>query len=142
MDWLPTLLAAAGAAPDATLPSDGINLLPMLTDAAPSVSRKLFWRYKANGQRAMRDGSFKFLKIRDHTFLFDVVADPQERANLKQRKNDVYRRMEREWYAWSTTMLPEIEDSFSGGFTGRDLADHIGATQPGLEPDLPTPPHD
>jgi arylsulfatase A-like enzyme len=142
MDWVPTLLAAAGAAPDPAFSSDGMNLLPMLTDHAPSLPRKLFWRYKANAQRAMRDGSYKFLKIRDHTFLFDVVADPQERANLKQRKSDVYRRMEREWYAWSTTMLPEIAGSFTAAFDGEDLADHIGATQPGQQPDIPARPED
>jgi arylsulfatase A-like enzyme len=142
MDWVPTLLAAAAAAPDPAFASDGMNLLPMLTDNAAAAPRKLFWRYKANAQRAMRDGNYKLLKIRDNSFLFDVVADPQERANLKQRHNDVYRRMEREWYAWSTTMLPEIKDSFTGAFDGRQLADHIGATAPGAQPDLPTPPED
>ncbi len=83
MDWMPTLLAAAGAAPDPAFPPDGINLLPMLTGNAAAVERKLFWRYKANAQRAARDGDFKFLKILDNTFLFNVVDDPMERANLK-----------------------------------------------------------
>ena len=65
MDWLPTLLAAAGAAPDPAFPPDGMNLLPVLTRRMPRRSRrKLFWRYKANAQRAVRDGDFKFLKIR------------------------------------------------------------------------------
>ena len=36
-DWLPTLLAAAGGAPDPAFPSDGQNLLPVLTGAAPRV---------------------------------------------------------------------------------------------------------
>ncbi len=31
MDWMPTLLAAAGGSPDPAYPMDGINLLPMLT---------------------------------------------------------------------------------------------------------------
>ena len=30
MDWMPTLLAAAGAQPDPAYPPDGINLLPVL----------------------------------------------------------------------------------------------------------------
>ena len=140
MDWLPTLLAAAGTAPDPAYPTDGMNLLPVLTQGAPSVPRKLYWRYKANAQRAMRDGDLKFLKIRDHTFLFDVVADPLERANLKHRRPDDYRRLEREWLDWNATMLPEIKDSFTGGFSGEDLADHYGAEVPGPEPDIPTPP--
>ncbi len=140
MDWLPTLLAAAGTAPDSAYPTDGMNLLPVLTGKAPSVPRKLYWRYKANAQRAMRDGDLKFLKIRDNTFLFDVAADPLERANLKHRRQNDYQRLEREWLDWNATMLPEIRDSFTGGFSGEDLADHYGAEDPDPEPDNPAVP--
>src|SRR5262252_6545650 len=49
-DWLPTLLAAAGGAPDSNYPSDGENLLPVLTGSAPVHARTLYWRYKANEQ--------------------------------------------------------------------------------------------
>ena len=49
-------------------------------------ARKLFWRYKALAQRAARIGEWKYLKILDNTFLFNVVADPLERANLKHRR--------------------------------------------------------
>jgi hypothetical protein len=106
------------------------------------VPRKLYWRYKARAQRAMRDGDLKFLKILDHTFLFDVVADPLERANLKDRRKDDYRRLEREWLAWNATMLPEIRESFTSGFSGEDMADHFGATKPGPEPDNPSRPEE
>ncbi|MEI4884390.1 hypothetical protein, partial [Klebsiella pneumoniae] len=78
-----------------------------LAENASIVPRKLFWRYKANAQRAMRDGDFKFLKIAGNTFLFNVTEDPMERANLKQRRKEIYDRMVKEWYAWNTTMLPE-----------------------------------
>ena len=44
------------------------------------MPRTIFWRYKANAQRAIRDGDFKFLKILDNTFLFNVVDDPMERV--------------------------------------------------------------
>ena len=98
MDWMPTLLAAAGIEPHPSYPVDGMNLLPTLTQNAPLVPRKLFWRYKANAQRAARDGDYKFLKILDNTFLFNVVEDPLERANLKDRQKDVYQRLAREWY--------------------------------------------
>ena len=139
MDWLPTLLGAAGTAPDPAYPSDGMNLLPILTGRAPGVPRTIYWRYKARAQRAIRDGDLKFLKILDHTFLFDVVADPLERANLKERRKDDYRRLMRQWLAWSGTMLPEIEGSYTAGFSGEDLADHYGATEPDSTPDIPTP---
>src|SRR6185295_10181700 len=70
MDWLPTLLAFAGAKPDPAYPSDGMSLLPALTQNAAPVSRKLYWRYNEKSQRALRDGDLKFLKIRENTFLF------------------------------------------------------------------------
>jgi arylsulfatase A-like enzyme len=142
MDWLPTLLAAAGTAPDPAYSTDGMNLLPALTQHAPAVPRKLYWRYKANAQRAMRDGDLKFLKILENTFLFNIVADPLERANLKDRQKDDYRRMVRAWFDWNATMLPEIEASFTHGFSGENLADHYGAKEPDQKPDLPVAPED
>ncbi len=138
MDWVATLLAAAGAEGDPAYPLDGMNLLPALTQGAAPVSRKLFWRYKANGQRAMRDGDYKFLRILENTFLFNVAEDPLERANLKERQKDVYRRMAREWFEWNATMLPEIKESYTHSFDGKVLADHFGAKPPDGTPDIPT----
>jgi hypothetical protein len=86
----------------------------------------LFWRYKYNNQQAARDGNWKYLKTRDNTFLFDVVQDPMERANLKARYPDVYDRLVAEWNKWNATMRPLDPQSFTGGFTGAQLADHFG----------------
>jgi arylsulfatase A-like enzyme len=126
MDWFPTLLEAAGTPPHADFPPDGISLLPLLTGTATPIPRTLFWRYKSNAQRAVRDGDLKYLKIRENSFLFDVVADPRERGNLKARRPDAFDRLTAAWAAWNETMLPEIPDSFAEVFTGADLADHIG----------------
>ena len=142
MDWVATLLAAAGAEADPAYPLDGMNLLQVLTENAAPVPRKLFWRYKANAQRAARDGDYKYLKILDNTFLFNVVDDPLERANLKERAPDVYRRLVREWYDWNASMLPEIRESYTHSFDGSQLADHFGAKPPDPTPDIPLPPED
>jgi arylsulfatase A-like enzyme len=127
MDWLLTLLDAAGTAPDPNYPPDGISLLPVLTGEACTRSRKLYWRYKTNAQRALREGDFKYLKIRDNTFLFNVIDDPRERANLKDRMPKLFDRLAEEWEEWNATMLPEIPDSFGEVFSAAQLADHIGA---------------
>ena len=139
MDWLPTLLAAAGASPDPAFPPDGINLLPLLTPGATPVERKLFWRYKANAQRAARDGDYKYLKILDNTFLFNVVEDPMERANLKERHKDIYDRLTAEWSDWNVTMLPETDESYTHSFTGAQFADHIGTPGASGKADNPAP---
>jgi arylsulfatase A-like enzyme len=107
MDWLPTLLAAARAPLDAAYPPDGVDLLPVLAKGAAPVDRKLFWRFTSNGQRSMREGNLKWLRIKGNDFLFDLDADPMERANLRDRRRDVFERMVAEWEAWNATMLPE-----------------------------------
>jgi len=127
MDWLPTLLAAADTTPDLTCPTDGVNLLPCLTQGAAPAPRRLYWRYKYADQQAARDGDWKYLKILDNTFLFDVVQDPMERANLKDRYRDVYDRLVAQWNEWNSKMLPLDPQSFTLGFTGAELADHFGA---------------
>lgn len=137
MDWLPTLLAAAGGAPDPAYPSDGINLLPSLQRGAAPVSRKLFWRYKGNAQRAARDGDYKYLKILDNTFLFNVLEDPLERANLKERHPEIYHELTQAWLKWDSAMLPEIQGSFTHTLNGKELADHYGAKPPDGKPDNP-----
>lgn len=137
MDWLPTLLAAAGAAPDPAYPSDGIDLLPILTGQAPERPRHFHWRYRANAQAALRDGDLKYLKIRDNTFLFDVAADPMERANLKSRRPEDFSRLQAAWQTWNETMLPEKPDTFSETYDGSQLADHFGVQTPTRTPPPP-----
>jgi len=126
MDWLPTLLDFAGAQPDASYPPDGTSLVPALTGSAATTPRKLFWRYKHNLQEAVRDGDMKYLKIDGNTFLFDVVADPLERANLKDRQPETFSRLAAEYQAWNRTMLPIDPASFSHTFYAHQLADHYG----------------
>ena len=123
MDWLPTLLAAAGSAPHPGFPADGQNILPVLEGAAPVHPRKLFWRYKAQAQRAVRDGNWKYLKINDNEFLFDVVVDQRERANLRDRHPDVFARLQHDWQEWNAGFLPITDDVFTHGVTPDVQAD-------------------
>ncbi len=135
MDWLPTLLAAAGTAPDPRFPPDGMNLLPHLTGTAPAVQRRLFWRYKSLWQRAVRIGDWKALKILDNTFLFNVVEDPLERANMKERRPEIYAALTAAWSEWNGTMLPEVEHSFTEDFDGSKMADHLATPPASQAPD-------
>jgi len=130
MDWLPTLLAAAGTSPDAAYSSDGEDLGPIVTGRAPPHPRKLFWRYKFGSQRAVRDGNLKYLRIQGNEFLFDVVQDPRERANLKDREKAVFDRLKGDWEAWNGAILPErVLPAFTLN-AGNFLADHYGVTNP------------
>jgi arylsulfatase A-like enzyme len=105
MDFLPTLLDAAGVKPDQRKPPDGISLLATLNDPAHVEERTLFWRYHAHSQGAARRGQYKFLRIEGAEYLFDVVADPQERGNLNTRQEAIFRELKEAWTNWNAEML-------------------------------------
>jgi len=130
MDWMPTLLAAAGTQMESAYPPDGENLLPTLISRPAPHPRKLYWRYKAGTQRAIRDGDWKYLRIAGNEFLFDVVKDQRERANYKDREKDVIARLKADWDAWNSTILPERSAPATYTNAGELLADHYGVTNP------------
>jgi arylsulfatase A-like enzyme len=123
MDWLPTLLAAAGGAPDPAYPPDGQNLLPVLTGQRAPGDRTLFWRYKANAQRAVRAGDWKYLKLNGNEFLFDLSKDPRERANLAHKFPDKFADLKLQWEQWNGEMLPITPDVRTHGINGKVQAD-------------------
>jgi arylsulfatase A-like enzyme len=123
MDWLPTLLAAAGTQPDAAYPSDGQNLLPVLLGEQAVAERTLFWRYKANAQRAVRSGEWKYLKINGNEYLFNVEQDQRERANLAGKHPDKLVDLKQQWETWDASMLPISGDVRTHGVGAKAQAD-------------------
>ncbi|MFC0104375.1 sulfatase family protein [Sphingopyxis terrae] len=113
MDWVPTLLAAAGVAEKNWPKLDGRNLLPDLLDGTTDSPRQLFWRHKAQNQRAALDGNLKYLAMSGHEFLFDVAADPREVANLKTVHPRDFTRLKAAFDRWDEDMLPYLPSTFS-----------------------------
>ncbi len=105
MDWVPTFLEAAGVPAAQRAPTDGLSLLPALLEGRVT-ERDLFWRFKANEQAAYRRGPWKYLRINGTEYLFDVIADPQERGNLRSSNTERFNSMKAKWQDWNTTMLP------------------------------------
>ena len=136
MDFAPTLLAAAGATYQELPPFDGENLLDVLTSRSAERERTLFWRYKAAEQAAVRSGDWKYLKIRDREFLFDLAQDERERANLKERHPERFAALKRRFDQWNATMLPYPDDSGSHNISA-EWPDHYVPVKPVA---IPAPP--
>ncbi len=122
MDWLPTFLAAAGKP---NCESDGIDIRPAIA-GEPLPLRTLFWRFSHNDQQAARRGDHKYFSARGHSFLFDVVADPMERANLKHRRPAEFAALVTAWAEWNATMLPPDPLAGRHYFTADKLAEYFG----------------
>jgi arylsulfatase A-like enzyme len=125
MDWLPTFVGAGGGRQDAAFPSDGVDIRAAL-EGGTLPERSLFWRYGHKAQRAHRLGPYKYLKINDNEFLFDVVADPLERANLKGREPERFVAMKAAWEAWDAGMLHD-PSAPSAGSLPANVADRFDA---------------
>ncbi|MFN0182643.1 MAG: sulfatase [Aquabacterium sp.] len=110
MDWSATMLAAAGVSADPGHPLDGVSLLPALRGGA-AVERPLYWRMKHRGQRACRRGRWKYLRVDEHDYLFDIDADERERANRGPVDPDRLAAMRADWERWNATMPPVPEDA-------------------------------
>ena len=112
----------------------GSTCCRFITQNAAPVPRRVYWRYRLNAQQAVRDGDMKYLKINDNTFLFNVVDDPLERANLKNHQPDVYQRLVQDYHEWESTMLPLDPAASTYGFHANQLADHYS---PEVTPPVP-----
>lgn len=106
MDWSATLLEAAGVAADPAYPLDGVSLLTVLRDPALQFRRPLYWRMKHRNQRALRDGDWKYLRVDDNDYLFNIPADERERANLGSRYPERLNAMRQAWEEWNASMPP------------------------------------
>jgi arylsulfatase A-like enzyme len=124
MDWLPTLMSAAKGITDEQYAPDGIDILPQLMGKSSSVSRKLYWRYNGYDQAALRIDDLKYLKINNNEFLFNVVNDPRERANLARSYPAKLKELRSDWQEWSKQMLPIPTDLRSHKLNSRMQADH------------------
>ena len=122
MDWSATMLDAAGVAAASGYPLDGISLLPVLRDNAPPFARTLYWRMNHRGQRALRDGDWKYLRVDGNDYLFNIPADERERANHAAREPQRLEAMRAAWEAWNATMpaIP-VDATVSLGFGVKDM---------------------
>jgi len=99
MDFTATMLAVAGATLPEGYTPEGIDLLPIVTGATPSVERTLFWR--AGNASAVRSGDLKLIQQGAQLFfVFNVREDPAERNDLTNRSQADARRLYTLLQAW------------------------------------------
>jgi arylsulfatase A-like enzyme len=122
MDWSATFLDAAGVGAHPDYPLDGVSLLPVLRDSKAAFARPLHWRMNHRGQRALREGRWKYLRVDGHDYLFDLEADERERANMGGREPQRLEKMRAAWEAWNAGMPAIPEDAtVSLGYGVKDM---------------------
>ncbi|HWB54831.1 MAG TPA: sulfatase/phosphatase domain-containing protein, partial [Tepidisphaeraceae bacterium] len=109
IDLFPTFLAAAGAEPNPAWKVDGVNELPTFEGKAPAPKRILYWHWNEVGNRqfAAMDGRFKLIDSSNNVpQLYDVVADPVERMDIRQLFPAEVKKLTADLKAWYATESP------------------------------------
>jgi arylsulfatase A-like enzyme len=109
-DVFPSLLAAAGAQPEAAWGVDGRNLLPVWEGKEKAPRRTLFWEWRAEGyyQLAAMRGDYKLVLTGNQPAeLFDVVRDAAERRSVAAEHPELAKDLRRELDAWLKTETEE-----------------------------------
>ncbi len=122
MDWSATMLDVAGVAAHPAHPLDGLSLAAVLHKPQQQFERPLYWRMNHRGQRALRSGDWKYLRVDGHDYLFNLSADVRERANLAGHQPEQLQSMRRDWEAWNASM-PAIpaDATVSLGYSVKDM---------------------
>ena len=122
MDWSATLLDVGGGSAHPDYPLDGVSLAALLHDPRHGIERPLYWRMNHRQQRALRRGPWKYLKVDQHEYLFDLSRDERERANLAARHPETFQALRDEWLAWDATMPAIPQDAtVSVGYSVKDM---------------------
>lgn len=100
-DLLPTFAELAGTPLSSY--TDGLSLAPTLTGKGRQLRHKyLYWEFhESGGRQAARSGKWKLVKLqvknKDKTTyeLYNLEKDPGETRNLLNRKNSVYKKLQK-----------------------------------------------
>ncbi|CAN5801556.1 hypothetical protein BH10BAC2_BH10BAC2_40970 [soil metagenome] len=110
MDWAATILAVAGAKPETAFPLDGINLLPICTGKKKTIERSFYWRFfQSTKQKAIREGKWKYLQTGETEFLFNLINDPGENHDLKEKFPSLFEQLKKKYGAWEKGVLKPVE---------------------------------
>ncbi len=127
MDIFPTFIGATGGNPGA-YELDGRDVLPMVTQSAPSPHDQIFW--EMGKQTAVRRGNWKLVlngqlvegaPAQDDVFLSDLAADMGERTNLSSDRPEVAAELKaaaEEWRADMEKLWEERWQEKTGRHTG------------------------
>lgn len=90
MDLFPTVVGAAGGSLEG-YDLDGCDVLEVLTGKGDAPERPLFWAYQGN--RAVRQGSWKLVVEDGMTWLSDLASDQGEQVNVAGQYPEVAMRL-------------------------------------------------
>jgi len=64
--------------------------------------------FNAKNQKAIRKGDWKYLQDEQGEYLFNLVADPSEKIDLKLLHKRIFNQLKRKFQRWEKSVLEPI----------------------------------
>ena len=109
LDVFATVASAASAEKYIKNDIDGVDLLPYLTgDKFGLPHEYLYWQNPDKDIDVVRDERYKYLRIKNDEYIFDLKKDISEETNIINSSKPIYDRLKSQFKEWEKGMIDPV----------------------------------
>ena len=109
LDIFATVASAAKAEKYIKNEIDGVNLIPYLSgNKSESPHEYLYWKNPDKDIDVIRDERYKYLRIKNDEYIFDLKNDISEESNIIDLSKPIYDRLKSQFKLWEKDMIDPV----------------------------------
>ena len=109
LDIFATVASAAKAEKYIKNEIDGVNLIPYLSgNKSGSPHEYLYWKNPDKDIDVIRDDRYKYLRIKNDEYIFDLKNDISEESNIIDLSKPIYDRLKSQFKLWEKDMIDPV----------------------------------
>ncbi len=109
LDIFATVASAAKAEKYIINEIDGVNLIPYLSGKkSGSPHEYLYWKNPDKDIDVIRDDRYKYLRIKNDEYIFDLKNDISEESNIIDLSKPIYDRLKSKFKLWEKDMIDPV----------------------------------
>jgi len=109
LDIFATVASAAKAEKYIKNEIDGVNLIPYLSgNKLGSPHEYLYWKNPDKDIDVIRDDRYKYLRIKNDEYIFDLKNDISEESNIIDLSKPIYDRLKSQFKLWEKDMIDPV----------------------------------
>ena len=109
LDIFATVASAAKAEKYIKNEIDGVNLIPYLSGNKSGLPHEyLYWKNPDKDIDVIRDERYKYLRIKNDEYIFDLKNDISEESNIIDLSKPIYDRLKSQFKLWEKDMIDPV----------------------------------
>ena len=88
---------------------DGVDLLPYINGEKSGLPHEyLFWQNPDKDIDVIRDERYKYIRVKEEEFIFDLLNDISEENNIISTSKNIYNRLKSKFKEWEKDMIDPV----------------------------------